>query len=51
MPAIYLPYQAPLLITRINLNPSMDKYIHHKMWDEIIYTFPDINRRNLGMDN
>ena len=27
----------PILQTNINFNPGMDKYIHYKMWDEIIY--------------
>ena len=29
--------QGPLLPTRININPSLDKYFHDKMWGEITY--------------
>ena len=34
----------PLLLTWFNFNPSMDNYdIHHKVWDEITYPFPNFN--------
>ena len=34
----------PLLLTRINLNPSMgNNFIHHKVWDEITYPFPNFH--------
>ena len=36
-----VPYQGPLLL---NYNPSMDKnHIHHYVWDEIPYPFPNFN--------
>ena len=48
-----LPFlQGPLLLAWIDFNPSMDKYHHYKVWDEITYPFP--NQRysswSLGMD-
>ena len=34
--------QGPILQTWPNLNPSMDKQlIHHKVWGEITYPFPN----------
>ena len=35
-----------LLLTTINFNPSMDKYLHplpYDMWDETTYPFPNFN--------
>ena len=35
-----------LLLTTINFNPSMDKYLHplpYDMWDEATYPFPNFN--------
>ena len=34
----------PLLLTWFNINPNMDKnYIHFKVWDGVIYLFPNFN--------
>ena len=41
-------YQGPILSEWINFNLSMDKYIHHKTWYEIVYLIPN-NRWILGM--
>ena len=42
----------PLILTRLNFNPSMDKYnMPGKMWGEIIYPFLNFNGLHcLGMD-
>ena len=37
-------WPGPLLLTRINFDPSMDNnYIHYKVWDERNYAFPNFN--------
>ena len=37
-------FLGPLSLTRINFNPSMDKYhMPGKVWDEIIYPFLNFN--------
>ena len=33
-----------LLLTWFNFNPSID-YIHHKLWDEITYPFPKMDKQ------
>ena len=35
-----------LLLTWFNFNPSMDNYIHYKVWGDITYSFLN----SLGMD-
>ena len=37
-------HSLPLLLTWVNFNPSMDKYLHqYNMWDEITDPFPNFN--------
>ena len=38
-----LLHQWPLLLSWFNFNPSMDKYIHYKLWDYITYPFLNFN--------
>ena len=32
-----------LLLTWFNFNPSMDKQLHYKVWDDTMYAFPNFN--------
>ena len=38
-----MAYLGPLLLTWFNFNPSMDNYLHYKMWDEMTYPFLHFN--------
>ena len=40
---------SPLLLTLINLNPSISDHIHYKVWGDITYTFPKQKRTKRTM--